>query len=126
MSVLFALALSALVVAGVLATRSSRAASLAATLGCTGLVIVGLSAVLGGSQSVLELGAWLGFGADGLRVDPLAGIFLALSGILGAAVSLSAAELPAGRWQTCLATTLLLCVAVCVDHLQRLEHEHRE
>ena len=114
MSVLFALALSALVVAGVLATRSSRAASLAATLGCTGLVIVGLSAVLGGSQPVLELGAWLGFGADGLRVDPLAGIFLALSGILGAAVSLSAAELPAGRWQTCLATTLLLCVAVVI------------
>jgi formate hydrogenlyase subunit 3/multisubunit Na+/H+ antiporter MnhD subunit len=113
-SVLFALALSALVVAGVLATRSSRAASLAATLGCTGLVIVGLSAVLGGSQPVLELGAWLGFGADGLRVDPLAGIFLALSGILGAAVSLSAAELPAGRWQTCLATTLLLCVAVVI------------
>lgn len=114
MSVLFALALSALVVAGVLATRSSRAASLAAALGCAGLVIVGLSAVLGGSQSVLELGAWLGFGADGLRVDPLAGIFLALSGILGAAVSLSAAELPAGRWQTCLATTLLLCVAVVI------------
>ena len=114
MSVLFALALSALVVAGVLATRSSRAASLAAALGCTGLVIVGLSAVLGGSQPVLELGAWLGFGADGLRVDPLAGIFLALSGILGAAVSLSAAELPAGRWQTCLATTLLLCVAVVI------------
>jgi len=113
-SVLFALALSALVVAGVLATRSSRAASLAAALGCAGLVIVGLSAVLGGSQSVLELGAWLGFGADGLRVDPLAGIFLALSGILGAAVSLSAAELPAGRWQTCLATTLLLCVAVVI------------
>jgi len=113
-SVLFALALSALVVAGVLATRSSRAASLAAALGCTGLVIVGLSAVLGGSQPVLELGAWLGFGADGLRVDPLAGIFLALSGILGAAVSLSAAELPAGRWQTCLATTLLLCVAVVI------------
>jgi hydrogenase-4 component B len=113
-SVLFALALSALVVAGVLATRSSREASLAAALGCTGLVIVGLSAVLGGSQPVLELGAWLGFGADGLRVDPLAGIFLALSGILGAAVSLSAAELPAGRWQTCLATTLLLCVAVVI------------
>ena len=114
MTVLFALALSALVVAGVLATRSSRAASLAAALGCASLVIVGVSAVLGGSQPVLELGAWLGFGADGLRVDPLAGIFLALSGILGAAVSLSAAELPAGRWQTCLATTLLLCVAVVI------------
>jgi hydrogenase-4 component B len=111
---LFALALSVLVVAGVVATRSSRAASLAAALGCAGLVIVGVSAALGGSQPVLELGAWLGFGADALRVDPLAGIFLALTGILGAAVSLSAAELPAGRWQTGLATALLLFVALAI------------
>jgi formate hydrogenlyase subunit 3/multisubunit Na+/H+ antiporter MnhD subunit len=95
-TLLFALALSAFVVAGVLATRSSRAASLVAALGCAGLVIVGVSAALGGSQPALELGAWLGFGADALRVDRLAGIFLALTGILGAAVSLSAAELPAG------------------------------
>ena len=114
MTLLFALALSAFVVAGVLATRSSRAASLVAALGCAGLVIVGVSAALGGSQPALELGAWLGFGADALRVDRLAGIFLALTGILGAAVSLSAAELPAGRWQTSLATTLLLCVAVVI------------
>jgi hydrogenase-4 component B len=111
---LFALALSALVVAGVLAIRSSRAASLAAALGCAGLVAVGVSAVLGGSQPVLELGGWLGFGADALRVDPLAGIFLALTGILGAAVSLSTAELPAGRWQTGLATALLFFVALAI------------
>jgi len=113
-TVLFALALSVLVLASVLATRSSRAASLAAALGCVGLVIVGVSAVLGGSQPVLELGSWLGFGADALRVDPLAAIFLGLTGILGAAVSLSAAELPAGRWQTGLATALLFFVALAI------------
>jgi hydrogenase-4 component B len=113
-TVLFALALSVLVLAAVLATRSSRASSFAAALGCGGLVIVGVSAVLGGSQPVLELGSWLGFGADALRVDPLAGIFLALSGILGAAVSLSAAELPAGGWQTGLGIALLFLVTLAI------------
>ena len=114
MTALFGLALSALVVAIVLASRSSRAASFAATLGCVGLVIVGLSAVFGGSQPVLELGGWLGFGAESLRVDPLAGIFLALTGILGAAVSLAGVELPAGRWQTALAIGLLFFVALAI------------
>jgi len=111
---LFALALSALVVAVILSTRSSRAASVAAALGSTGLVIVGSSAVLGGSQPVLELGGWLGFGAGALHVDPLAGIFLALTGILAAAVSLSAAELPASRWQSGLAIALLFFVALAI------------
>ena len=114
MTVLFALALSVLVAAVVLATRSSRVSSLAAALACAGLVIVGVSAVLGGSQPLLELGSWLGFGADALRVDPLAGIFLALTGILGAAVSLSAAELPAGRWQTGLGIALLFFVTLAI------------
>ena len=114
MTALFALALSALVVAIVLASRSSRAASFAATLGCAGLVIVGVSAVFGGSQPVLELGGWLGFGAETLRVGPLAGIFLALTGILGAAVSLSAVELPASRWQTAVAIALLFFVALAI------------
>ncbi|MGD0981602.1 MAG: proton-conducting transporter membrane subunit, partial [Solirubrobacteraceae bacterium] len=114
MTVLFALALFVLLVAVVLASRSSRASSFAAALGCSALVIVGVSAVLGGSQPVLELGSWLGFGADALRVDPLAGIFLALSGILGAAVSLSAAELPAGRWQTGLGIALLFFIALAI------------
>jgi hydrogenase-4 component B len=114
MTVLFAVALSLLVAAPLLAIRASRASSLAAALGCTMLVIVGLSAALGGSHPVLYLGGWLGFGADSLRIDPLAGIFVALTGILGAAVSLAGAGLPASRWQTALATTLLALVTLTI------------
>ena len=53
----------------------------------------------------MNLGAWLGFGHSALRADGLAGIFLALTGITGGAVSLAYAELPAGRWLTTLAST---------------------
>ena len=49
-----------------------------------------------------SLGGWLGFGHSALRADGLAGIFLALTGLTGAAVSLAYAELPAGRWLTAL------------------------
>ena len=63
---------------------------------------------------MLNLGDWLGFGHSALRADGLAGIFLALTGLTGGAVSLAYAELPPGRWQTALGCTLLLCVAVAI------------
>ncbi len=78
------------------------------------LVIVGLTAALGGAHPVLNLGHWLGFGHSALRADGLAGIFLALTGLTGAAVSLAYAGLPAGRWLTGLGCTLLLFVAVAI------------
>jgi formate hydrogenlyase subunit 3/multisubunit Na+/H+ antiporter MnhD subunit len=77
-------------------------------------VVVGLTAALGGARPVLQLGGWLGFGDSALRADGLAGIFLALTGLTGAAVSLAYAELPAGRWLTGLGSTLLLFVAVAI------------
>ncbi len=91
-----------------------RLAALCSAAGCVLLVIVGLSAALGGARPVLELGGWLGFGHSALRADGLAGIFLALTGLTGAAVSLAYAELPAGRWLTALGCTLLLFVAVAI------------
>jgi formate hydrogenlyase subunit 3/multisubunit Na+/H+ antiporter MnhD subunit len=78
------------------------------------LVIVGVAAALGSSQPLLNLGDWLGFGHSALRVDGLAGIFLALTGVTGAAVALTYAELPAGRWLTILSTCLLLFIAVAI------------
>ncbi|HEX2703151.1 MAG TPA: proton-conducting transporter membrane subunit, partial [Solirubrobacteraceae bacterium] len=54
------------------------------------------------------------FGQSALHADGLAGIFLALTGVVGAAVSLTYAELPPGRWQTGLGATLLLSVAVAI------------
>jgi formate hydrogenlyase subunit 3/multisubunit Na+/H+ antiporter MnhD subunit len=114
MTAVFAVAMGFLAAAPLLTVRFRRVASLVAAAGCVLLVIVGMSAALGGAHPVLDIGSWLGFGSSALRADGLAGIFLALTGIVGAAVSLTAAELPAGRWQTALGTTLLLFVAVAI------------
>ncbi|HEY1778148.1 MAG TPA: proton-conducting transporter membrane subunit [Solirubrobacteraceae bacterium] len=114
MTALFALAMSLLALAPLLTIRVARAGALAAAAGCVLLVIVGVDAALDGARPVLELGGWLGFGSSALRADGLAGIFLALTGLVGAAVSLSYAELSPGRWQTALGATLLLFVAVAI------------
>ena len=119
MSVLYAVAMGALAIAVPLAWlwRSRlglRAASCCSTLGCVLLAIVGLAAALGSSEPIVNLGAWIGFGHSALRADGLAGIFLALTGVTGGAVSLAYAELPAGRWLTILATCLLLFIAVAI------------
>ena len=45
----------------------------------------------------INLGGWLGFGHSALHDDGLAGIFLALTGVTGAAVSLAYLQFPAGR-----------------------------
>lgn len=114
MNTVYAVAMGALALAPALALRTRRLASLCAAAGCTLLVIVGLTAALDGARPVLELGSWLGFGHSALRADGLAGIFLALTGLTGAAVSLAYAGLPAGRWLTALGAALLLSVAVAI------------
>jgi formate hydrogenlyase subunit 3/multisubunit Na+/H+ antiporter MnhD subunit len=118
MTVLFATAMAALALAPLLAllplTSTGSVAALCSALGSVLLVIVGLNAALGGAHPVLELGRWLGYGHSALRADGLAGIFLALTGLTGGAVSLAYAELTAGRWLTLLGSTLLLFVAVVI------------
>jgi formate hydrogenlyase subunit 3/multisubunit Na+/H+ antiporter MnhD subunit len=114
MTLTFALAMGALAIAPVLATFRGRAAAGASAVGCVLLVIVGLTAALDGSHPVLDLGGWLGFGHSALHADGLAGIFLALAGIAGAATAMAAAELPAGQWLTGLGCTLVLAVVVAI------------
>ena len=114
MTLTFAIGMGALALAPFVAVRLGRAAALLSAGGCVLLVIVGLSAALGGANPVLNLGGWLGFGHSALRADGLGGIFLALTGVTGAAVSLAYAGLPAGRWLTGLGSVLLLAVAVAI------------
>jgi hydrogenase-4 component B len=113
-TVLFAIAMGALALAPVLAWSSSRLGALCSAAGCVLLVAVGIDAALGGARPVLELGTWLGFGSSALRASGLAGIFLALTGLTGAATSFAYAGSPAGRGLTCEAAVLLLCVAVVI------------
>jgi formate hydrogenlyase subunit 3/multisubunit Na+/H+ antiporter MnhD subunit len=119
MSVLYAIAMGALGLAVPLTflgpTRwRERLGSVCSATGAVLLVIVGVCAAVGAREPVLNLGGWLGFGHSALRADGLGGIFLALTGMTGAAVSLAYAELPAGRWQTALGGGLLLFVAVAI------------
>jgi hydrogenase-4 component B len=114
MTVIYALAMSALVAGALAAWWSPRPAALCSALGCVLLVIVGIDAAAGGARPILELGGWIGLGDSALRADGLAGIFLALTGLTGAGVSLGYAGLPASRGLTCLGGTLVLCVAVAI------------
>jgi hydrogenase-4 component B len=114
MTLTFAIAMAALVLAPLLATRFGRVAAGASAAGCVLLVVVGVTAALGDARPVLHLGSWLGFGFSALRADGLAGIFLALTGVVGAACALAALELPPGRWLAALGCTLVLADAVAI------------
>ncbi len=124
MSALYAIAMGALALAVPLAwlwparlgaTLGARVTSCCSAAGSVLLVVVGLAAALGGAhEPVVHLGSFIGFGHSALHADGLAGIFLVLTGLTGGAVSLAYAELPAGRWLTLLASTLLLSIAVAI------------
>lgn len=111
MTLVFAIGMGALALGALLALITRRAGALLSAIGCVLLVIVGLAAALGQAHPVLELGGWLGFGHSALRADGLAGIFLALTGLTGGAVSVAFCELPASRSLTALGSLLLLLVA---------------
>ena len=114
MTLVYALTMGALVAAPFAAILRARVAAALCALGCAALVAVGAAAALGGPQPVLELGSWIGFGASALRADGLAGIFLALTGVTGAATSLAYLELGPGRWLTALHALLVAAVAVAI------------
>jgi hydrogenase-4 component B len=90
-----------------------RIAALTSLSGAGLAVLVGSAAALGHPASV-SLGSWLGFGHADLRIDGLAGVFLGLAGITGAAVSIRYAERPPSRSVTSLHATVLLSVAVVI------------
>lgn len=114
MTVVYAVAMSLLVLAPPLAIQGAKVSAGFAALGCMLLGVVGFAAALGGAHPVVALGSWLGFGPSALRADGLAGIFLALTGVTGAAVSLAYVELPRGRFQAAVHGVLLLAVALVV------------
>jgi formate hydrogenlyase subunit 3/multisubunit Na+/H+ antiporter MnhD subunit len=101
MTVLYAIAMAALALAPLLAFAvdvrvGPRVSAACSAAGCVLLVIVGVGAALKTSVPTISLGGWLGFGHSALHDDGLAGIFLALTGVTGAAVSLASLQFPAG------------------------------
>jgi hydrogenase-4 component B len=59
--------------------------------------VVGVASAGAWSHATVRIGSWLGFGPAALVSDRLAGIFLAVIGIAGLAVSLALLERPPGR-----------------------------
>ena len=114
MTLAYALAMAALALAALGAYWLPRPAMLVGALGCIGLVVVGVDAAIGAARPQLALGGWLGVGPSGLRADGIAGIFLALTGITGAAVALAAAARPMHRGSMWFSAVLLLAVAVVI------------
>ncbi|HEY1714615.1 MAG TPA: proton-conducting transporter membrane subunit [Solirubrobacteraceae bacterium] len=114
MTLVYAIAMSAVLVGAPLAAWLPRSGALCSAAGCVLLVVVGVDAAAGGARPVLELGGWIGLGDSALRADGLAGIFLALTGLTGAAVALASAASSEGRSLTCLGGLVVLCVAVAV------------
>jgi hydrogenase-4 component B len=114
MTLVFAIAMGLLVVGAGLGAWRPRAGAVITAAGCVLLAVVGVSAAAGGARPVLELGGWIGLGDSALRADGVAGIFLALTGLTGAAVALASAASPAGRSLTCLGGAVVLCVAVAI------------
>jgi hydrogenase-4 component B len=110
----YVVSMGCLVAAPVAAVRWGRLCSLLTSVGCLLLVVVGIGASIGHAHPVINLGSWLGFGDTSLQVDGLAGIFLALVGVTGAATSLAFFERPAGRYLTALSSVLILAVAVAI------------
>lgn len=113
MTALFAIAMGLLFAAAPVALLRARAGALLSAAGAMLLAVVGIAAALG-TSATLDLGDWLGFGTSGLRADGVAGIFLALAAVTGAAVSLQGVQLPAGRRLSALHATVLLLVALAI------------
>lgn len=114
MTTVFATAMILLALAVPAAWLRARAGLTLSSVGALALVVAGVAAALGHGQPVLELGDWFGFGRASLRADGVAGIFLALTGVTGGAVSLSYLQAPPSRGIAALHAAVVALVAVAV------------
>lgn len=114
MSAVWTAALVLMAAGVVLPVGARRAGALATAAGCVLATVVGVAAALGSANAHVSLGGWLGFGQAALRVDGMAGIFLALAGLTAGAVSLRYLERPPSRVVTALHGLVVLAVAVIV------------
>ncbi len=118
MSVVFAISIALLAAAAPIAllpgpSRLAVGPVISAT-GCVLLAVVALVAAITHTDPVINLGFWIGMGHSALRAGGVRAIFLALTGIAGAATSLAYAETHQPRGLSALGCLLLLCVSVMV------------
>ena len=114
MNTVYATGMAILAAALLLPLLDVRLALAASTIGSILLCIVGFSSAAGWTHATVQLGSWLGFGPAALDADGLAGIFLTIVGLTGAAVSLALLEQPPARMTATLHSLVLLAVAVVI------------
>ena len=114
MNAVYTAAMLTLAVSVLLPRLDTRLGLLAAATGSALLAAVGVATAGHWASANISLGGWLGFGDAHLRADGLAGIFLALVGATGAAVSLALLERRPNRLQTGLHALILLAVATVI------------
>jgi hydrogenase-4 component B len=115
MSGVFLAALCLLAVAILAPVLSRRAGAVAALAASASIGVVGFVAAGGWGSAGIGLGGWLGFGPASLAVGRLSGIFLALTGASGVAVSLTYLEHPPKRGVTALHGLLLGSMAIVLS-----------
>jgi len=114
MSVVLAIGYAGLVTAVLTAAFSARAAAFVAATACALVGAVGIATAAGYTHASFSIGSWLGFGQTMLVSDGLAGIFLAATGVTGAAVSLALAQGNPSRLVGALHALILLAVCVVI------------
>ncbi len=114
MNVVYAAGMLALAVAVLLPRIDARLALVVAAAGSSLLAAVGFATAAHWTTARLDLGSWLGFGHTALVSDGVAGIFLALVGTTGAAVSVALLEQRPSRLTAALHSLILLAVAAVI------------
>lgn len=114
MSVVLAVGYAGLVVAVLAAGLFSRAAACVSAAACALVGAVGIATAAGYTHASISIGSWVGFGQTMLVSDGLAGIFLAATGVIGAAVSLVLAQRSPSRLVAALHGLILLAICVVI------------
>jgi hydrogenase-4 component B len=110
----YATGMALLAAAALLPWLEERLALAAAATGSIVLGAVGFASAAGWAHATVRLGSWLGFGPAALVSDGLSGIFYAVVGATGAAVSLALLERPPARAPAALHSLLLLAVCAAI------------
>lgn len=115
MSVVLAVGYALLVGAVLASLALPRVSATAAAVGTALIGAAGIATAADLAHASFGIGSWLGFGHAALLSDRLAGIFLTVTGVTGAAVSLALVERPRGRLVAGLHALILfaVCVVVC-------------
>jgi hydrogenase-4 component B len=110
----FAAAMLALAASVALPRVQTRLALAVSAAGSLLLLVVGVATAGHWAAASLRLGTWLGFGPAALLSDRLAGVFFALVGATGTAVSLALLERPPTRLVASLHSLIVLAVAAAI------------